>query len=201
MKELTARSKVTGKRQITIPLELYNLLNIKVGDQVVFKQQGDVIVFEKDTEMVECFACRGEKAIGNSECFICYGQGKLEQNVASDFTKVMGNIMMKGLKYKIGMSYKSQEMKNGQVCVKDYPIYELQNRGNYPQDEILRIQDEIQKKIIEHFAPRVKGDNTLFAYPPDDVLVEILDTLVTDEAKSEVKRWFRYERTILNDFL
>ena len=48
---LYASAVVTGKRQITIPKEVCDYLDIKVGNKVVFREKDGSIIFELDTEL------------------------------------------------------------------------------------------------------------------------------------------------------
>lgn len=45
---LVVTATVTGKRQITIPKEICEHLNINVGDRVIFREKGGSIVMERD---------------------------------------------------------------------------------------------------------------------------------------------------------
>jgi AbrB family looped-hinge helix DNA binding protein len=47
-KELFASATITGKRQITIPKELNDMLGLKTGDKVIFREWDKKIIFEKD---------------------------------------------------------------------------------------------------------------------------------------------------------
>ena len=51
---LYASALVTGKRQITIPKEVCEYYNIKIGDRVVFREKDGVIVFEPDNVVNQC---------------------------------------------------------------------------------------------------------------------------------------------------
>lgn len=56
MKENTIVSyaAVTGKRQITIPKDVCDILNINVGDKVIFKGDENKITFERDKSLDNC---------------------------------------------------------------------------------------------------------------------------------------------------
>lgn len=41
-------AKVTGKRQITIPIEICNMMEIEGGDRVIFNVRDNEVLFEKD---------------------------------------------------------------------------------------------------------------------------------------------------------
>ena len=192
------RATVTGKRQITIPKEICELLNIETGKQVVFKEENGKIIFDIEKGHQECFACHGTNKIGDKECFICRGTGEIEKDSASNIFRLLSIIGMNTRKYGVAYEFIQQEFDRDSMSVieKDYPTIKLRSR-EYSENELKRIQDEIQKIIIKQFTPRSIEDENLFCIPSDSELDNILDTLVTGEAKEEVTKWFRYEKTWL----
>lgn len=196
-KNLYLKATVTGKRQITIPKEICKLLNIDTGKQVIFRTEGKKVIFEAEKEYETCFACFGTSKIGEIECFVCKGTGKLEKDIISDIYKLVGVLSIHSIKYGVEIDFIQQEIdNNGIFSYKEFPVIKLRS-SKYPADELLRIQDEIQKLIIEQFTPKSTEKNkTLFYLPSDAMLNLILDTLSTKKAKEEVTKWFRYERTI-----
>lgn len=192
--DLPPKATITGKRQITIPKEICEILNIEQGDKVIFKKEGDKIIF--GAEGIKCFACNGTKKVGENECFLCGGKGELVPRISKDFINIIGQISINSLKYGVAIIFSSQELdKEGMfVKYKEIPIVTLRSE-NYPKDDLIRIQDEIQKLVIEHFCPRSIENENLFCLPSDGMLNIILDTLTTKNAKEEVRKWFRYERT------
>lgn len=187
------KATVTSKRQITIPKEICEYLDIREGDKITFTNEENKIIF--DIEKEKCFACLGIKLIGKNECFVCGGDGKLFKGTSTDLSRVITEISKASLKYKINFRYSTQEVKNGIFSYKEIPTITLESI-NYPENELFRIQDEVQKIAIETFAPKSIQNPQLFCVPSDSMLDIILDTLITKEAKDEVYKWFRYERTI-----
>lgn len=198
-KRIDLKSKVTGKSQITLPKELCEVLDIENGDQVTFSEENGKIIFDVRKEAQTCFACKGNKLIDNGkECFVCKGTGKLENKIISDIGTLLFHIASTSIKYKIGYSFKSQEYneKEGTIKYKEIPDFKLFSK-EYSENEINKIQDEMQKLIIKNFSPKSLQDNTVFMVPSDCILEEILGSLVTEEARAEVKSWFRYDKTCL----
>lgn len=191
------RSTVTGKRQITIPKEICILLNIANGNQVTFNQEDDKIIFNVVKEHDKCLACKGSKKIDDKECFICRGTGELEKDAATDIYKLIGLIGMYARKYGVAFSFIQQDFNEEirTVYYKDFPTIDLISK-EYSTFELNRVKDEMQKIIIKQFT--LKEDDGLFMVPSDCILAEILDTLVTEDVKEEVTRWFRYDKTLLS---
>lgn len=52
--KLMVSALVTGKRQITIPKEVCEYFNIRVGDKVIFREKDDSIIFERDSSIDRC---------------------------------------------------------------------------------------------------------------------------------------------------
>lgn len=193
---ITLKATVTGKRQITIPKEICELLNIETGKQVIFKKEGNKIIFEVEQEYQTCFACNGATRIEGKECFICRGIGKLERDIFNDIYKLIGMLSIHSREYGVAISFTQSTLdEKGKLNYLDFPIVKLISK-EYFLNELQRIQDEIQKLIIEQFSPRSIENKSLFCTPSDPLLSMILDTLSTEEAKKEVTKWFRYEKTI-----
>lgn len=181
---LFIKATVTGKRQITIPKEICELKEINVGDQIVFKESKGNIIFEKEIRKVKCFACQGHKTIDDKTCFICEGNGYLDKSFSDNPLDIISHIVMKGRKYKVSIFTKTE----------DYFCIQLLSDA-YKKEIIDFVQDEISKKIIEANSPRSVMDKNLFMMPSDFILEKILNNLNTNEAKEQVKKWFRYEKT------
>ena len=142
-KRLLFTATVTGKRQITIPKDLCDILNIENGNQVIFKEEGNKIIFEVEQEYEKCFGCNGSNKIKEKECFICKGSGKLEKCVTKDIYKLIGIISISSAEYGVEMSF----------IQKEYPIIELTS-SNYSLKELERIQCEIQNLIINQLVKK-----------------------------------------------
>lgn len=188
---LFEKATVTGKRQITIPKKVCEFLNIGTGDQVFFKTVDNVVVFETEKEYDTCFACNGTAKIGDKECFICKGTGKTERNITSDIFKLIQMIGLSSRQYGVAIEFMQHGIdEHGNFRCTDLPIIKLKST-EYRTDELLRIQDELQKIVIRQYSPkRIQNDNQ-YCIPSDDLLKAIMDTLSTECAKKEVYEWFR----------
>ncbi|MCX7988888.1 MAG: AbrB/MazE/SpoVT family DNA-binding domain-containing protein [Thermodesulfovibrio sp.] len=195
IKSVYFKSTVTGKRQITIPREICDMKNINTGDQVIFREDNGKIIFEKEPINVTCFACKGETNIEGKRCFVCNSEGTLNKEFSDDALKIIGYIAMRGRKYGVSVTFLTSEIceENG-VQYGEYPIIKLESE-KYSRSTLDYIQDEIQKKIIEMYSPKIEQDNNLFACPSDLLLEQILKNLSTESARNEVRKWFRYDRT------
>lgn len=140
---LLLKATVTGKRQITIPKEICDLLNIEKGQQVVFKKEGNKIIFDKEQEYCSCFACNETGRVDGKPCFVCRGNGKLQNEIINDIYKLVGFISMTSAKYGLSISFIQNEP----------PVIKLKS-GQYSITELQRIQDKLQKLIIEQFSKR-----------------------------------------------
>ncbi|WP_113675909.1 AbrB/MazE/SpoVT family DNA-binding domain-containing protein [Vallitalea guaymasensis] len=177
---MNIKATVTGKRQITIPKEVCELEKINTGDQVIFTVKNGDIIFKKEIQRVTCFACRGNKNIEDKDCFICNGKGFLDEEFSNNPLKIISHIAMTGRKYKIEVNFST----------KDYLCVDLSS-SNYSRESLDYIQDEIQKKIIEMYSPKSIMDYSIFMNPSDAILDSIIRNLKTEDAKEEVRKWFR----------
>ena len=185
------KATVTGKRQITIPKDICEFLNIEKGNQVIFKKEDSKIIFEVEKNYKTCFACNGTTKIESKECFVCNGEGIIEKSIIEEVYRLIGMIGTRSRKHKIAFSFIQQQLgENGEVAYMDYPTIKLSSK-EYSTDELLRVQDEIQKLIIEQLSPRINLNEKLFCIPSDSSLNRILDILSTEKAKEEVTKWFR----------
>lgn len=194
------KSKMTSKGQLTVPKEIRDMLELSAGNEVVFKVEGDIVLFEKKYENVDvdCPVCKGsgEFNINNQACFFCDRSGQI--NAADSIWKLLANIMSTSLKYGISVSVIDHELGDGhQIHRRVFPKITLGNRSNQYSDQLLDIaQDYLQMKIIEDEAPRSLQNPELFMQPIDSELNEILDLLKSDESKNQVTEWFRGERNV-----
>ncbi|MEG1482908.1 MAG: AbrB/MazE/SpoVT family DNA-binding domain-containing protein [Cetobacterium sp.] len=134
--KLLFKATVTGKRQVTIPKEVYDLLNIEIGNQVVFKEDDGKIVFEVDREYETCFACNGNREIDGNECFICMGNGGISKDLISDPYKFIGMISIYASKYMVKIDYKHE----------DVLLIKLKSL-NYSESSLISIERKIQEII------------------------------------------------------
>lgn len=142
MEELLFKATVTGKRQITIPRRICQLLNIQTGKQVIFRQQDNKILFEVDEEYEPCFACKGVKVINNRSCFICNGVGTLNKEMYSDIYKLIGFISLNSNKFNIDLKFISQDKTTPKINL----ISEV-----YKKETLEEIENKIQQMIKEQF--------------------------------------------------
>lgn len=151
---IVLKSTVTGKRQITIPKKICELLNIETGQQVIFKKEGDKIIFETEKKHEVCFACNGTTKIEEHECFVCNGTGRIDKDVVADAYKLIFSLSMNSIKYGVGYALIQQEFDNkGNFKYKELPIIKLKS-NKFSENELLKVQDEIQKLIIKQFSPK-----------------------------------------------
>lgn len=183
--DIFPKATVTGKRQITIPKEICELLNIKTGQQVVFKREGDRIVFDVEEEHQPCFACNGTGEIEGIGCFVCRAQGKLHKEMNRNIFNLIGYMIMTSRRYGVSIAFKQKE-----IDEIDYPTIELKS-DKISIPKLLRIQDEIQKRIIQLYAPKSTVDGKLSCIPSDAILKKIINNLSTESAKEELAKWFR----------
>lgn len=190
MGSLLPRAKITQKMQITMPKVVCDTLSLKEGDYLSFNEDSNGKIFiEKDQDYVTCFGCHGTGRIDHLHCIICGGEGKILNSMDNDFTAIMGNIMRYSLSSGVRMTYTSTRDNHNNIEQVIMPRVTINGSGDYSSDELLRIQDEVQKRIIRTYS--VGSINGGFAYPADSILNEILDTLSTSNAKAEVLSWFR----------
>lgn len=182
------KAKVTSKNQITIPKEICQLLDINEGDKVTFEYENNKLIF--DIEKEKCFACNGIGLIGKDECFICGGKRKLYKDTSNSIYKLIGEISKNAFKYNVGIMLSQQELKDGFFTYKEIPTLRLKS-NKYPKDELIKIQDEIQKIIIKFVAPKSLENTNKYCEPNENDLDIILSTLINNEAKEEVYKWFR----------
>lgn len=134
--KLLFKATVTGKRQVTIPKEVYDLLNIEIGNQVVFKEEDGKIFFEVDREYETCFACNGKREIDGNECFICMGNGEVPKELILDPYKFIGMISIYSSKYGVEIKYKHEDVLL--IKIKSY---------NYSESSLSIVESKVQEII------------------------------------------------------
>lgn len=173
------KSTVTSKRQITVPKEICEFLNINEGDKVIFKMENNKIIFDVENE--NCFACNGIGKIDNNECFVCQGEGRLPKAITKDILFIIGHIGQYTRKYKINYQFS--------VPNDDFPSIKFKGES-YDPNKLAVIQDKLQKMLIRKVVPKSIQNKNLLCIPSSKILKLILDTLVTETAKKEVSNWF-----------
>lgn len=186
MRTIYQTSTVTGKRQITIPIEVYEALEISPGDKVLFRSgESGEVYFEVVKSAETCIVCKGNKKIGDKVCCMCSGEGEISSTSLSDIGKYIAYVVSQMIKEKIPTLFISQGV--------EIPYIKILNTKKYSKEELVYIQDEIQKKVIELVTPKSVNEGMLCC-PTDELLNLILNTLSSEKAKDEVKNWFRYDR-------
>ncbi|MEW6624732.1 MAG: AbrB/MazE/SpoVT family DNA-binding domain-containing protein [Bacillota bacterium] len=194
-KKLHFKSTVTTKRQITIPKEICDILDIKIGDEVVFyldNNNNNRIIFNKNNPKTTCFACKGTGKLGMLDCFVCYGTGLLATEINDNVLQIIGQIALKSLIYKVSIKIENCSTTAIKDNISPIPSVKL-NSNEYSFPLLMKVQDEIQKKLILHFTPRQSNNPNLLQVPNDKLLKEILKTLCNADSITEVKSWFRPE--------
>ena len=177
------KATLSSKYQITIPSQMRNKLGLK------------------DKDKSKCIVCKGKGQLEGinekeKECFLCRGESQIENEMLEDAHKVIQVIMQQGRRYGVGVTLLADPTP---YIVNDeempyIPIFELKS-SEYTKETLERVEDEIRKLLIIKETPRSASNSELFACPSDLILDKILSTLNTKEAKEEVRKWFRYERT------
>lgn len=186
----TEDAKITGKRQITIPKTICDILDLNTGDKVIFKVKDNTVIMEKDNSKILCFACDGEGQIDGKECFLCRGEKRLSKNISDEFGLLMWRINEGSLSYKVSTSYISEKLSpTGKYKYRDYPIFKIHS-DNYPREILDKVQDHVQMLVIDYYSCKL-NDEDLYSLPIDSSLDDVLQTLVTEDAKEEVKKWFK----------
>ncbi|EGS5728900.1 AbrB/MazE/SpoVT family DNA-binding domain-containing protein [Clostridium perfringens] len=195
-KNFILKATVTGKRQITIPKELCDLLEIESGQQVIFKKEGEKIIFSKKNIYDLCFACKGTSEIEGNKCFVCNGSGKLKEDLFNNVFELFIEVAKSIRQIKsdrLSISFISQELDNeGNLKILEFPKFIL-NSDKISQNELLRVQDEFQKLLIKQYTPKSvnsKDKDIIPCIPTNAMLEEMLNTLTTKEAKEEIVNWF-----------
>lgn len=187
------KSTITSKGQITVPKEIREHLKINTGDTVVFnKNEDNSITFERDNKVVDCPVCKGYGSfnINDIPCFVCE-QTKFVSLDISIWEQIK---LMKLLDYGVSISIITQEIgPNGELVIREIPKINLYSK-RYFEQIITIAQDYYQMRFIEEYTPRSISNPEKYMNPTDKMLDEILDLLKSEEAKNEVRKWFRYER-------
>lgn len=143
------KSTLTGKRQITIPIEVCRLLRLEKGNQVLFKIDEDKIIFDVEREYIDCFICDAASNIGEHECFICNGAGRLNKSLVADKSRFIGELIINSIKDGVSIFIKNQEIStNNNSDCKDLSLIELKS-DKYSEKVLDIIQNRIQKYIME----------------------------------------------------
>lgn len=177
---------ITSKGQITIPKSIRERLSLETGDKVIFKIQGDQILFEKENTLIECPVCKGSGSfnINDLPCFICDQTAVINSNQSP--WELIGT--MKSVKYGVGVTITQQEfLPNGEIVLFDVPKVEVFSR-EYPKETLHIACDYLQIKFIEEYAPKNDAEN--FMLPSSVAMDDLLNLLKRDVAKEDLRKLF-----------
>ena len=172
------KSTITGKRQITVPIRVYKQLELSVGDQVVFRYDGNNITVSAEKEKQECFTCHGTGNLSGKTCFICDGTGTIKAGDMDNAYKIIGLLMHAARLYKIHVI-----MENKDSVV---PVISIKS-DNYLSEDLKIVRDKIQSLIIIDYLNQF-GSSDLFN---EDTIISLLDT---NDAKLEIKELLKKYR-------
>lgn len=184
--DLGFKATVTGKRQITIPKEICELLGIENGNQVIFKKEDNHIIFDLEKEDCQCFACNGTGNIEGNMCFVCRGGGRMTRDICRDAFKLLWIITKTARKYGVSISFEPFSG-NGEY---DFPVVKFES-SKYSDSELQRIQDEFQKRIIMQLCPKSTGDNHIPCIPSREILNGIISNISSESVINELRKYFR----------
>lgn len=189
-------ASMLSENQLTIPRKIRELFEIQSGDTIDFGFSSDQnhVYFKKRLDTLTCPICSGSGNIEGYKCAVCRENGIIE---VEKFQHQFLRFTSRTLEYGIAVSYSWDEFDptTGKITPSLYPRVRMFSK-EYPQHLLDRMQDYYQMKVIDESTPRSISDAKLFQTPSDALLSEILALLSTDNAKNEVKSWFRGERTI-----
>lgn len=193
---LDSKSTVTDKGQVTIPSKIRDDLKLETGDFLIFSFVNESIFIRKEGQMVPCCACNatGQYEDYGLPCFICDQTSFIENHDNG----ILFLLLFKNnfRKYNVALNMLQHEVKKNNV-INYFQFPKLTFRSTeYPIELLNRIQDKLQMKLIEEYAPKSSLEPSKFLIPNDIALKEILDLFSTDEAKTIVTDWFRFERTV-----
>lgn len=190
------KAVLLSENQLTIPVSIRELFEIQAGDTIDFGFSYDhnSVYFKKRLDTVTCKICTGNGTIEGRKCAVCRESGVIEvENFRHQFLRLIS----KSRAYEIAVSYSWDdfEPESGKITPNLYPRVRMYSK-EYPQHLLDRMQDYFQMRVIEDFSPRSISDINLFQTPSEVILSQILDLLITDDAKQEIRSWFRGKGTI-----
>ncbi|MFY0519264.1 AbrB/MazE/SpoVT family DNA-binding domain-containing protein [Lysinibacillus sp. UGB7] len=186
------KASLTSKGQLTIPKEIRDFLELEMGDEVLFSItdiENKTILFEKVGKQVLCPACNGTGNFidFNLPCFLC-DQTKY---ITKD-KRILNPLLLHTLaKNKVTLTIKTQDTspENG-FMINEIPKITLFS-NIYPEKILSWVQDLLQLDLIRDYAPKRPTNPDEFMFPSNTALNNILDLLVTDAAKQQVRSWFK----------
>lgn len=191
------KASLTSKGQLTIPKEIRDFLELDTGDDVLFTItdiENKTVFFEKVVKKELCPACNGtgEFIECNLPCFLCDQDKYLTKD-----KQILNPLLFQTLaKNKVTLTVKTHESSTN----KGFMLYEIPritlSSNVYPENILNQVQDLLQLDLLEEYAPKENFNPEDFnAFTAEAALKNILDLLVTDEAKNKVtKRLWGLER-------
>lgn len=145
--EIKVTAKVTGKRQITIPKEICEMLGIDTGDKVIFVEKNNEIIFRKAIDKMICPICDGTGDIEEIECFFCKGKKEIPLRYNSTLYYLINIVMNDARKYNIAITVINQQInEDNSVVILDKPKI-IVNSSNISDEKIKEINLKLQELI------------------------------------------------------
>lgn len=108
---------------------------------------------QEPKESCDCFACRGSGNVGNKTCFVCGGEGKLSPEQSSNVFKLLENVFRTARQYGlVGMIDNERSF---------FPLIHFMS-DQYPTEELKRIQNEFQQRVVLTLSPREMIRGTVY---------------------------------------
>lgn len=185
-----------SENQLTIPVKIRDLFEIEAGDTIEFGYSDDqkYVYFKKKLDTYKCPICTGTGNIENHKCAVCRETGVIEVEKFQDqFLRLFEQSRVYGIA--VNYSWDDFEPTTGEITPRLYPQVRMFSK-EYPQHLLDRMQDYYQLRIIEEFSPNSISDIKLFQTPSDVLLNEILTLVKTEDAKKEIRSWFRGKKSV-----
>ncbi|PLS19717.1 hypothetical protein CVD28_04705 [Bacillus sp. M6-12] len=188
LRNFRIQSTVTGKRQITIPKEIYDYYDLKNGDQISFIEKDGQIIFEPSDYTVPCFICEGTGAIMEKVCFVCCEKGRIDKIMLEDNMRFFSFIGFNAFRYRVSVGYKCFNVpsKEGELYL-NYPVLSLDSQ-EYDSDKLVWIRDFLQSKVIEM---EVKKDIEKAYHQREFLEKGIEASMYLEEEKENLKSWLK----------
>lgn len=183
LKSFRNQATVTGKRQITIPKEIYDYFNLKNGDQISFIEKDGRIIFEPTFQYTSCCACESTGKILNKPCFICVERGYIEKDILEDNIRLLGFLSLNAFQYHVSVGYECKRIGDNYL---EYPLISLKSE-EYSEQKLEMIRDCLQSKMIKRI---IESDWLKTVMNSDAVRKGIEDSLRTEKEKDELLSWF-----------
>lgn len=185
------KSTVTSKWQITVPFEIRNFLELEKGDSLLFDiidVDNKIVHVTKENSHIECPVCvgRGMFEEFNLPCFVCDQKGYITEKI--DMVPFIFSIANK--QYKVGVGFYQEELKDKVFKMFFIPQI-LLTSSIYPKPLLVKIQDVLQTMVIKETVLAKLYGPIKPNLSSDAFLEEILELLISEEAKMEIKHWLQ----------